>query len=821
MVRSIILLFASSLLFSLKSYAAPRSEQEAREMAKNFFYSKNTRSAYFNGDLELVATSNSLGDLQTRNISTQSPAWYLYTANDKGFVLISGDDRMKDILGYSQNTVVSDSIPENMKVWLSYYTAQAQNLNQTSDKTPYVILTKQEYPESVAPLLGEICFDQGEPYNQLCPVVLDQVCPTGCSATAMASILKYWEYPQRGTGSISYTTTIFEIDRTFNFEKKDFDYDNILPTYTEGNYNEKQQEAVAYLMAACGAACKMEYTPIGSGANINDILTGMIKYLNYNPYSIIENREAYTAQEWMNLIKEELSNKRPILYNGVDNAFNGHSFIVDGYDKDNMVHVNWGWNGYYNGYFEILTLDPSGTGIGGGNGSGYAYNQNMISGLAPKTVLSDARSSFKVNQFTINNQTAKVSSLYNLGYNFTGEIAVIAEENGVQTKLCTPVTAIGLSPTYGYTDLSFNLDKLKSLKSGIYEVYVGSKSLFEDSWTRCKGEGYHKTTYLLYVTENGSYMWGTNSESEICPEITLTTNTGIYASSFASVSLDIYNPREQSEFFGEMRIIFINKETNQIDYYERCGQVFLESKADTSYSYTLSIPEDMTGKYTIYPCWYSNNMHYICGEGIETEIQNAQKTTEVTVFDGVLNKNTFYPGETISYKGKATLETEEGNIFSGYLTGTICTADFTVLSYKEIPVIVEEQKESPFQIDMPADQSPGDYLFVVANFEGEKGKILDIAPITIKTPSGIKDVNTSNVEPIFIGIQEGIGIQFKINKKIRTATLYNMSGQIVAQGTPILAGQIYTFEVGQLDNDVYMLRLQAEDGHNYTIKIKK
>lgn len=821
-MRTVFLLVAFSILFSVESYAAPRSEQEAKEIAQNFFYIKNTRTFYSNQDLRLIATSDNFTSPRTRGIYDQSPAWYLYTAGKNGFVLISGDDRMKDILGYSRNAVISDSIPENMKVWLSYYTMQVQNIRQNVSKATSSDLTLAEktYPESVSPLLGEIAFDQGEPYNQLCPVVHDTITPTGCSATAMASILKYWEYPKRGIGNISYTTSLFGIDRTFNFEEKDFDYANILPTYVEGNSNDKQQEAVAYLMAACGAACRTEYTPSISLASFSNVFTGMIKYFDYNPYSIIENREAYTAEEWMNLIKEELSNKRLILYGGTDSESNGHFFVIDGYDSDDMVHVNWGWNGYYNGYFEILTLEPSGTGIGGGKG-GYAYNQNMISGLAPKTVLSEARSSFKVNGFTINNQTAKVASLYNLGYNFTGDIAIVAEANGEQIKLCTPVTAVGLYPTYGYTGLSFDLDKLKDLKSGTYEVYVGSKSLFESSWTRCKGEGYDKTTYLLYVTEDGAYMWGTNSESETCPEVTLTANSGIYTASYASVSLDIFNPRTKSEFFGEMRIVFVNKETNAIDYYERCGQIFLNAQADTSYTYILSVPQEIAGDYVIYPCWYSNDKYYTCGEGLDVEIKEAAKSTDIVVLDGKLNKNVFYSGETISYQGNATLNSDEGKIFSGMLTGTLCTEDFSILAFKDIPVIAEEQKISPFQIDMPADLAPGDYIFALGNFEEGKGDVLDFAPVTIKQPSGIEDVNKSDVKLTFIGIEKGTEIQFQIDKKVRNVALYNVSGQLVAQGVPTLFGGIYVFTAGQLQDDVYILQVQAADGQNYTLKIKK
>ena len=44
----------------------------------------------------------------------------------------------------------------------------------------------------VAPLLGEIAWDQNDPYNMLCPVYYGtQRSATGCAATAMAQIMKY------------------------------------------------------------------------------------------------------------------------------------------------------------------------------------------------------------------------------------------------------------------------------------------------------------------------------------------------------------------------------------------------------------------------------------------------------------------------------------------------------------------------------------------------------------------------------------------------------------------------------------------------------
>ncbi len=370
--------------------AAPRSEHEARLLADAFLKSQASllkRSSASADGLTLVATSDGLVQGAKRSADAGVPAWYVYNQGAEAFVLVSGDDRMPDILGYSTDgAFVVEGMPSNLRAWLENYTAWADALQAGRVvETAPVQAVPANSPESVAPLLGGISYDQTPPYNNLCPELDGEHCATGCMATAMATILSYWKYPERGTGSHSYTSETYGFPCSFDFANTTFDWETILPAYVEGEYTAEQAEAIATLMYACGVAVDMDYGP-ESGAYEYKLVTGMIEYFDFNPYVLLHNRVEYSTQEWMELVCSELSARRPIYYSGADKDNTGHAFILDGYDRNGMVHVNWGWSGLSDGYFNIVMLNPNDQGVGGGSGSGFAFRQKMATGLVPSAI---------------------------------------------------------------------------------------------------------------------------------------------------------------------------------------------------------------------------------------------------------------------------------------------------------------------------------------------------------------------------------------------------------------------------------------------------
>lgn len=339
------LLWLAAALIGTQASAEPRKEAQARQIAEEFLAAKRVTATRAAAPLTLAATSET--SPLKRGLGTAQPAWYAYNQGSEAFVIVSGDDRMADILGYStEGAFRTGDMPTGLKVLLDAYAAQAGHIRQTGEAPDgrQTFSLKQEdtsFPETVAPLLGDINYDQGTPYNKFCPELNGEQMVTGCAATAAAMIMRYYKYPERGTGNYSYTTETHQFPVEFDFGNTPFDWDNMLPAYNYGEYNETQANAVATLMKACGVAAQMDYAST-SNTSCEELMQGMVKYLGYDPSAYFTYRSLYSSEEWMNLIKTELSAKRPVQYNGQDATIGGHGFVIDGYDSDDLVHVNWG-----------------------------------------------------------------------------------------------------------------------------------------------------------------------------------------------------------------------------------------------------------------------------------------------------------------------------------------------------------------------------------------------------------------------------------------------------------------------------------------------
>ena len=438
-----LLLLSLVLLCSLTAWTAQRSPEEALSIARSFFMQSSgviTRNA---GDIQLVAVSNDL----LKSVSTRSvegTAFYIYNYEHSAYVIVSGDDRMKPVLGYSDNgSFITENLPVNILGWLELYNAAYTELgNGEKAVTEPKLLTKTSFPASVSPLLGSICWDQSAPYNNNCPLYQGERSVTGCVATAMAMILKYHEYPVKGKGTHSYRAPN-GIECSFDYGNTTFDWNNMLPQYS-GTYTAEQADAVAQLMLACGVAVDMQYSPSSSGAYSFKVGQALIDYFGYDENLGYVCRQYFTSEEWMNMIKTELSERRPVLYNGASKDV-GHEFVFDGYDSQDMLHVNWGWGGLNNGYFEVVSLDPSSPGIGGGTnlGGGFIYQQGMLIGLQPPIASSNYTSHFHLAKLEVSKEEVSkgekfdltVTDMYNMSTTFkNGHLGFIAEKDSKQYR---------------------------------------------------------------------------------------------------------------------------------------------------------------------------------------------------------------------------------------------------------------------------------------------------------------------------------------------------------------------------------------------------
>ncbi len=327
---------------------------------------------------------------------TEFPHFYVF-GTKSSFVIISADDCVEPVLGYStENPFGTEKMPENLFWWLKDYDEQITDAAKSGQKATGEVAqqwkelasgnTSKAHSEVIVEPLIQTKWNQGSPYNIHCPGSNS----TGCVATAMAQIMKYWEYPTTGFGSHSYTPAThpgYE-EQTANFGETTYDWANMTNTYSSTSLNE-EKEAVAKLMYHCGISVNMDYGSNGtsSSATTSDVVDALQSYFNYSQTAQYISQDEIvdaTGQEdlgqWKNMLKAELTARRPIQYRGrkrIDEEHtSGHSFICDGYEIDannnDKFHFNWGWGGSSDGSFVI-------TGIS------YPLNQAAIFGIQPIT----------------------------------------------------------------------------------------------------------------------------------------------------------------------------------------------------------------------------------------------------------------------------------------------------------------------------------------------------------------------------------------------------------------------------------------------------
>ena len=387
MKKNFLLLLSLMLLLSVSAIAGPRSYQQAKAIAQ--------RQAAMLGiemDAEVAASAKAAPRMSVSSAVSPSATCYYVFANgeDKGFTIVSGDDRMPEVVGYSaQGTYDPDHLPANyvgfMKAYQETVEALLKGDAQVSGGLAEARQWRAELASSaaVAPLLDGIKWDQREPYNNMCPLYEGtNRSVTGCVATAMAQVMMYYQYPKELETTIkAYNTQTYGIQIPEISSGATYDWDNMLPDYSKSDYNSAQADAVAKLMYHCGAAVKMDYGPL-SGANVTPAI--LATYFGYDADLMQDlTRTVFTLQQWMTLIDNELKAKRPILYSG-QASDGGHEFVCDGSDGKGLYHINWGWGGYQDGYFDLTILQPTKGGAGSGSAvDGYNRNCSMIIGIAP------------------------------------------------------------------------------------------------------------------------------------------------------------------------------------------------------------------------------------------------------------------------------------------------------------------------------------------------------------------------------------------------------------------------------------------------------
>ena len=309
---------------------------------------------------------------------TRDEGYVIYSREGgEGFAVIATDDVAPEVLGYSDAKIKQRITNKNFLWWLQAVNEAVASAARSNTTIKRVTKPDSNRFDAAVASLCKSQWGQEAPYWNLCPVGDEGTCLTGCVATSTAQVLYYHKGPRNGVGkrTIYYPTN----DKngtpvTADFENDYYDWDSMIDTYTFGAYTTAQGNAVALLMRDCGVSTNMDYAPDGSGAYHDQTADGLNKYFGLTEAKYVF-RPNFSEQEWMEMIYDQISRRLPIIYGG-DDWSGGHSFVLDGYDADGRVHINWGWEGSDDGYYDIALLNPS--------GYQFSRNQDAVINIMPE-----------------------------------------------------------------------------------------------------------------------------------------------------------------------------------------------------------------------------------------------------------------------------------------------------------------------------------------------------------------------------------------------------------------------------------------------------
>ena len=494
-LRNLVVSILLALAFPLYVNAQQIGEDEARQIAADFFAgyrlqhypSKTRKAAMLMDSPELAYTA------KTEDVAD----FYVFNNTDPsgGFVIVAGNHEQPDILGYSLgSTFDMESAPENFKWWMEQYQDNGTTMRKVTKR----------FWHDVEPLIKTKWGQEG-PFNGAIPRLEGfQPFVTGCTATAIAQVMNYYKYPQKGVGSNSYDITYngdekLKVTFSADFEKTKYDWGNMLDDYSNG-YTKTQSDAVATLVYHVGVAERTSYSDAdhGSSASPHNGAMAMMEHFDYDQSMETANRKCFTDEDWEKLIYQELENERPVLYSGRDASNGGHSFIVHGYDAEKGLYaINWGWAGYCDGYYALTGANSLSPRYGDNYvGDRYNYEQTIYFNIKPneggqsvpiistwdQVLMCTISSNTAINNYELDRTNDEDVTLrlqftpWNSGLcsaSFLYGIMFINRENGHTIdpdRGNVGSASLGVNKYYSYRkNMSFNTSMLQY--NGVYEVW--------------------------------------------------------------------------------------------------------------------------------------------------------------------------------------------------------------------------------------------------------------------------------------------------------------------------------------------------------------
>ncbi|MCZ2128724.1 MAG: thiol protease/hemagglutinin PrtT [Bacteroidia bacterium] len=614
-MKKLLLSFFSICLFSSPLFAKHVDIETARNVGQGFIakYSKTPERR--------ETPTLSLSSKPTYEINqTTHTLYYIFNVNSTGFIIVAGDDKITPIIAYSNEVTFNPSnIPFSVKAWLEEYNEQIKNiLYNNIPSNPQIEQEWQIYSGSgVQPTAPA-----GATATKVDPLVktkwnqrpyVNDMCPggsvTGCVATAMAQVLKFWNYPPTGTGFHSYNHKSYG-SLSANFGSRTYQWDS-MPNLVNSPNN-----AVATLMYDCGVSVNMNYSPSSSGAYVitsqspvqNCTEYALRNYFDYKSSLQGVVRSSYSEAQWIAALKKELDEGRPIIYAGFGSG-GGHCFICDGYDEAGLFHFNWGWGGSYDGYFSINALNPSGVGTGGGTG-GFNSGHQAILGVEPTDGTGlNKNTRLELNAVITAPDTAiwfksqfQVSvSIKNFGIsNFSGKLGAAIFDKNMQFLSFIDTTVASIKNDSSFATLFKNKGSAAYVP-GNYIVQIFYKKT-DGGWSIVGDSLFANSAQIQFKFSSDEIE--TNSNFVI-------TGDKLVLSESANIAVSVKNSSDFATFVGTYRISLSNLDgslAQTIGSSTESG-VFPDANRNLNISGIISVPPgtylmDVSYKYQGSPQWY-------------------------------------------------------------------------------------------------------------------------------------------------------------------------------------------------------------------------
>lgn len=607
------------------SFAKPVNADLALKVGQNFLSTSVSPNPFAQGaSLELIYTSKSNATSNTSKINLPN-YFYVFNINQsQGFIIVSADDVVSPILGYStQKAFISQNIPTSVSKWLEGYKSQIRfAIEKNMSATPEIInewnqlsagnsLNNLGKKAGVSPLC-QTTWDQSPYYNALCPYdnSASERAVSGCVATAMAQVMKYWNYPASGTGYSSYNHSSYGT-LSANFGSTTYNWSSMPNRVTSSN------SAVATLMYQCGISVDMNYGIASTGGSGAYVISNQSPVTNCTEYALktyfgykttlqgIE-RANYTQTQWLSALKAELDASRPIIYAGFGSG-GGHCFVNDGYDNNNFLHFNWGWDGAYDGYFSVNALNPGGVGTGGGTG-GFNSGHQAVIGIEPASGSSNPTYDMRLyTSISVNPDPivygSGFSATVNLGNygttsanNFTGSLtAAIFNSNNEFVSYIETKTGVSLNFNSYFTNpIVFTTTSISALTPGNYNIGIYYKPTGTSNWVAFANGSYQN---FAQFTVQG------NNSNTLKLYAAITTNpTVITQKETFTINFDILNT-DVSTFDGEVSIDLHSSDGNWIKELYNKTDVSLPSNYHFTNGLTYTITDginDSAGNYQLF-----------------------------------------------------------------------------------------------------------------------------------------------------------------------------------------------------------------------------